>query len=604
MLALVTTGLALPAGNRRAPVVDHVTSVAHGVARAGFTTTVGGAFELVGFEWQGVQAAEFELRAQHGGRWTRWTAVDGSPSEGPDGGSREHHDRTTAGPVWVGTDVKRVQVRVATGALRDLKIHALHTAPNTSRSWVGTPAGADPARPDIVSRAGWGADESWKTCAPEYAPAVRFAVLHHTVTANDYKPEDVPRILQGIYQFHTKVNRWCDVGYNAFIDRFGRAWEGRFGGLDRPVIGAHAGGFNSGSVGVAMLGDFTSTAVSDATRYGLRVFLDWKLALHLIDPRSRPVVTPVAFDGSNFPADLPVAIDAISTHRDLDATACPGDFGARIVELLRQEVQADILNNVPEPLAGWRPVAGGPALLVLDQLGGLYPAGSQPSVRHTAFWPRWPIARAAVRDGNGGYVLDGYGGVHPFGAAPPVNVTGYWSGWDIARGIARGAATASGWVLDGYGGLHPYGAAPPIANGPYWGGWDIARGVATNGARTGGYVLDGWGGVHPFGTAARVAYTGYWPGWDIARAIAVRPDGLSGWVLDGYGGLHPFGGAPSMTNGPYWGGWDIARGLVLTAEGNGGWVVDGWGGLHAFGDAPDVAASTTWAHLDVGATVL
>jgi hypothetical protein len=604
-LALVTTGLVLPVSGARAQVVDRVTPVTQPVARAGFTTTiVAPQLEMVGMEWQGANGGGFQVRARHGDRWNPWTDVDGEPSEGPDARSREHTDRTTAGPVWVGTGVTRVQIKVVEGNLRGLKIHALHTAQPRIRGLTARLAGADPDRPGIVSRAQWGADESWKTCAPEYAPAVRFAVLHHTVTANDYKAEEVPRLLQGMYHFHTKVRGWCDLGYNVVVDRFGRTWEGRYGGLERPVIGAHAGGFNTGSVGISLLGEFTAAPVTDAMRSGLQQFLDWKLALHLMDPRSRPVVTPEVFDGSNFAAGVPVAIDAISTHRDLDATACPGDLAVRIVDRLRQDVQADILNSPPDPLTGWRPVDRAPALLVLDKLGGLHPAGSQPAVRHSAFWPRWPIARGGVRDGAGGYVLDGYGGVHPFGGAPAVVTTASWPHNDIARGIARGPSSGSGWVLDGYGLLHPYGGAPLVINGPYWPGQDIARGIATGGSHTGGYVLDGWGGVHPFGSARRVVFTGYWPGRDIARAIALRPDGASGWVLDGWGGLHPFGGAPAVTNGPYWNGWDIARGLVLTPEGNGGWVVDGWGGIHAFGEAPDVKPSNTWVHVDVTAAAL
>ena len=603
-LALATTGLVLPPTGSASRLVDRVLAAPASIVRAGFVTTVASApADMIGFEWRGNGAATFRLRAQRERRWGPWAEVDGGPAEGPDPASREQRDHTATDPVWVGAGVTRVQVEVVRGELGGWKIHALTTAPRR-RALGASAAAADPERPAIVPRAEWGANETWRSCAPDYAPAVRFAVLHHTVTANDYKPDDVPRLLQGMYYFHSKVRRWCDLGYNVVVDRFGRVWEGRYGGLERTVIGAHAGGFNTGSVGVSLLGDFTTAPLPDAMRSGLRKFLAWKLALHLIDPRSRPVVTPETFDGSNFRAGVPVAIDAISTHRDLDSTACPGDAAVRIVDGLRQDVQADILNSPPDPLAGWRPDARAPALLVLDELGGLHPAGSQPSVRHSAFWPRWPIARGAVRDGAGGYVVDGYGGVHPFGGAPDVVTTAAWPRNDIARGIARGPSPGSGWVMDGYGLLHPYGGAPVMLTSASWPGWDIARGVATSRSGTGGYVLDGWGGLHQFGSAPRVTVSAYWPGRDIARAVALRPDGASGWVLDGWGGLHPFGGAPAITNGPYWNGWDIARGLVLTPQGTGGWIIDGWGGIHAFGDAPDVKPSMTWVHLNVTAAAL
>ena len=55
-------------------------------------------------------------------------------------------------------------------------------------------------------------------------------------------------------------NGWNDIGYNFLVDPFGQIFEGRGGGMTRNVIGAHAEGFNTGSVGVAVLGSYGSTA--------------------------------------------------------------------------------------------------------------------------------------------------------------------------------------------------------------------------------------------------------------------------------------------------------------------------------------------------------
>ena len=66
-------------------------------------------------------------------------------------------------------------------------------------------------------------------------------------------------IVRGIEIYHVKGNGWNDIGYNFLVDKYGQVFEGRYGGVDRPVIGAHAEGFNTGSVGVAVIGDYDST---------------------------------------------------------------------------------------------------------------------------------------------------------------------------------------------------------------------------------------------------------------------------------------------------------------------------------------------------------
>ena len=107
---------------------------------------------------------------------------------------------------------------------------------------------------------GWGANESLRRGPPEYAPALKMVFVHHTDTASVYPCSDSARIVRGIYAYHVLTNGWNDIGYNFLIDRYGHVFEGRYGGVTRPVVGAHARGFNTGSSGIAMIGTFTSTA--------------------------------------------------------------------------------------------------------------------------------------------------------------------------------------------------------------------------------------------------------------------------------------------------------------------------------------------------------
>ena len=112
------------------------------------------------------------------------------------------------------------------------------------------------AAPSIVPRLSWGADESIRRGPPSYAADVRFAIVHHTAGRNDYTRAEAPAIVKGIQLFHVQGNGWNDIGYNFLVDRFGTIYEGRFGGVDRNVIGAHALGFNTESVGIALLGTY------------------------------------------------------------------------------------------------------------------------------------------------------------------------------------------------------------------------------------------------------------------------------------------------------------------------------------------------------------
>ncbi|MEZ0229309.1 MAG: N-acetylmuramoyl-L-alanine amidase, partial [Planctomycetota bacterium] len=113
-------------------------------------------------------------------------------------------------------------------------------------------------QPPLITRPQWGARPFACPEGVEYAPKLKFAVVHHTVNSNSYGPGDSASIVRGIQNYHLDALGYCDIAYHFLIDRFGQTFVGRAGGITNPVIGGHAGGFNTGSVGVAMIGDYSA----------------------------------------------------------------------------------------------------------------------------------------------------------------------------------------------------------------------------------------------------------------------------------------------------------------------------------------------------------
>jgi hypothetical protein len=200
------------------------------------------------------------------------------------------------------------------------------------------------AMPAIYSRAQWGADETLMGWDVEYAPTIQAATVHHTADKNTYAAADVPAIMRSIYAYHAVSLKWGDIGYNVVVDKFGRAWEGRSGGLASTVIGAHAGGFNVGTFGISMLGNYDVADTTPAMIDTVAGVIAWKLSLYGVDPAGATTLVSKGGGTARYAAGVPVTVPTIFAHRDVGSTACPGTYGYRRMGEIRKLVAAKMVD--------------------------------------------------------------------------------------------------------------------------------------------------------------------------------------------------------------------------------------------------------------------
>ena len=275
-------------------------------------------FDMVGLHWLGTGTVQFRTRSL-GGRWSAWRSADPEAEDLPDVGSAE--TRAARGwrlgnPYWTGSS-DRIAYRLR-GRIERLRAYFVQSpeirVPLRRVSMTGSPP--------LIGREAWGANEAIRRASPSYAPSVQFALVHHTAGSNSYSASQSAAIVRGIEVYHVKGNGWNDIGYNFLVDKYGQVFEGRYGGVDKNVIGAHAEGFNTGSVGVAVLGTYTSAAPPAVARTALANLLGWRLDVAHVDPSSS--LTWISGGNARFASGVPVLLRAVSGHRDTGFTTCPG----------------------------------------------------------------------------------------------------------------------------------------------------------------------------------------------------------------------------------------------------------------------------------------
>lgn len=315
--------------------------------------------QTVGLSWAaGVDAERLQprLRTLEDGQWSSWVAMPVADIS-PDHGTVDARAATPGGgteSVWFG-DAEAVQVSFDPGVagLSKLELTLVGselvepaaetgglsraaTAPTSGLFGSSTPA------PRIYSRAEWGAAP--QSCTPSTASRLVGAVVHHTAGSNAYRTVgEAMQQLRNDQRYHMVTRGWCDLGYNAVVDKWGNVYEGRAHSLTRPVIGVHAGGFNTGTFGISMLGTYDAPPSAETQR-AVGFILGRRLGMYGVDPQGTADVWTSGGDNSRY-RDQTVRLPRIYGHRDVAYTACPGAGGYGALPAIRG-IAADVAADV------------------------------------------------------------------------------------------------------------------------------------------------------------------------------------------------------------------------------------------------------------------
>ena len=302
---------------------------------------------IIGATWEG-EDPDLEIRTRDGNGWSEWESLPTDDEGGPDVSSAEaaqipaasSQSQSVALPVL---DSDAVEVRAADeqADTDDLQITQVSTAVTKADAQVAKSAGgvsahsatgpaldaqisAKDLRSKIVTRKQWGANEKLVRCATDKTSSAKGVFIHHTAGSNSYSKAQAPAIIRGYLAYHTQNRGWCDLGYNFLVDKYGTMYEGRAGSLDKAVTGAHASGFNSWTIGISVLGTYSSAAPSSAAQTSVKRLVAWKAGQYGFNPTGKMTLTSGGGGTSKFALGKKVSLNVVAGHRDTSYTECPG----------------------------------------------------------------------------------------------------------------------------------------------------------------------------------------------------------------------------------------------------------------------------------------
>ena len=293
-------------------------------------------FGLVGLSWDSPppEGSTVKVRVREDDGWTPWLTIPFESEHGPDPGSVERAGvRAGTDPMLTGpSDALQVWVQTPNGeAPGAAEVHLVDTDDVDVQSLPAPQAAAAPGMPPIITRAQWGADESMRNRGPIYSDVVKVGFVHHTVSSSTYSESQAAAQVRNLYAWYTEGLKYSDMAYNFLVDRFGRLYEGRYGGMNRPVVGGHTAGLNNDSFAVSAMGNFEEFKPADpqmdAIKESIAKLMAWKLGLSKRDPGGKDTLISTGSLNSGFwEKGETASLNRVSGHRDAGNTACPGKF--------------------------------------------------------------------------------------------------------------------------------------------------------------------------------------------------------------------------------------------------------------------------------------
>ncbi len=308
-------------------------------------------FVSLGARWRTTSPSGLMIKVRgslDGVTWTDWHTL--SDNETPD----EGNDPSTMSSslIYLGPSIRFIQYTLTFSASNSeanelSNLILVFINPGETPKWklndleIKREISASAGKPPIVSRTSWGCPDG--ESSPQFPPTyttVTHLIIHHTATRNS--ATDWPAEVRSIWTYHTYSNKWGDIGYNYLIDPNGIVYEGRAGGDN--VVGAHFSCQNDNTMGVALLGTYSSSLPTTNALNSLDNLLAWKCAEESLDPL-----------GSSFHPGTALTLHTISGHRDanpslkickvngrLKTTTCPGNTLYNNLSEIRAEVDQRI----------------------------------------------------------------------------------------------------------------------------------------------------------------------------------------------------------------------------------------------------------------------
>ncbi|GAB77456.1 Repeat domain-containing protein [Austwickia chelonae] len=384
-----------------------------------------------------------QIRTKKSGSWGAWETMTVDDGTGPDANRSGPKAKSRQGSeLYMVSGATEVQARIIGTpgkAPNDARLTVIDPGRSEADETVGTAqvgaANAVAPRPNIYTRAQWGADESWRTGTPENNNP-RGIVIHHTADTNNYTAAMVPGMLRSMYRYATKTLGWDDIAYNFIIDRWGRIWQGRAWLYpEQPVFPAAHLSNNDRAVGVSMLGNYESEVLSSAARNSLVSLMAWKASLHGINPSGSLMM----FNNKSGRNEW---MPTINSHRDHYYTACPGANLYPLVPAIRREVIARVSASSGGGGGTGQPVK--PATSVFRDFDGMSDSdilGRDAQSRLTLSSPNGKGDMTAME------LIGGPG----WGSFDMVSIVGDWDGDGALDVVARHPRTADLWLYPGNG---------------------------------------------------------------------------------------------------------------------------------------------------------